>query len=212
MAWNDLLLTDTFVKNYMGIPILSSSPKNKLLTFKDVHNSDYGDIVEDTSNFSNKIIKIADLQSNSNRDRYLNKVWFYTSGYSSDDELCVDTIHNDINLNSTMDTYDQVSININYSDYDTNKNFVLDTDYTSGDCVPGLITGAGGHNQLGINPIISVTISSKILSGPERYYSTASIGNGSVWVNSGNLYIQTNSWLYIIQFGGCTLSDVVIEH
>lgn len=211
MAWNDLLLTDTFVKNYMGILIWSDSPKNKLLTFNDVYNSDYDQIVEDTSNSSNKIIKIADLQSNSNKESYLNQVQFYASGYSSTDALCVDTIYNDTNLNSTMDTYDQVSININYSNYDTNKNFVLDTDYTQGDCIPGLITGAGGHNQLGINPIISVTISPKILSGPERYYSTAGIGHDSVYVRSGNLYIQTNSWLYIIEFGGCTLDSVAIE-
>lgn len=74
MAFSDMLVTDTFVRNYMGLPILSTTGQNKLLTFYMVYNSDYDRIVTDTSNDSYKIIKVSDLCKNSTRYPYLNYV------------------------------------------------------------------------------------------------------------------------------------------
>lgn len=213
MAFSDMLVTDTFVRNYMGLPILSTTGQNKLLTFYMVYNSDYDGIVTDTSNDPYKIIKVSDLCKNSTRYPYLNYVRL-THGGDNDQNihfLEVRSIQDYYNLKSTMDTEDQVNININLSFNEYSVNFVLDSGYVVGDTIPGTVTGAGGTGS----PVLTVSVDIRYkngLQGINRDFATACIGDvGSVYQDgAGGIVILTNSWGYYLDFGECQLSDYVV--
>lgn len=213
MAYGDILVTDTFVRNYMGLPILFNTNQNKLLTFYMVYNSDYDGIVTNTSDDSYKIIKVSDLCKNSTREPYLNYVRLTYGGDDSQNThfLEVRSIADGYNLKSTMDTEDQVDISINLSFYENSINFILNSGYVVGDTIPGTVTGVGGTGA----PVLTVSVTIRyknVLQGVNRDFATACIGNvDSVYQNgAGGIVILTNSWEYHLDFGECQLSDYVV--
>lgn len=203
MAFSDQLVSSTFVTDYLGLPAVTNFGSDRLLTFNMVNATNYQEIISDNSNTSNKIIKMSDLRTDDGKYELLNRaIWTFGTSW-----LELRAIHDDYNSRDVMDTYQQVVITINVSMNGETYNYVLDTDYATWDTVNAQFTGAGGNS--GTIPSVAVTIRYKSgLSGNNRDWATATIGGvGSVYkLGAGDIYIQTNSWVYIIEFGECTFS------
>ena len=210
MAWSDQLVTTTMLQDKLGISFPSSLGTNRLLTFKMVYdlNLDY-DLVSDSYNQTNQIIKISDLDPSSpNNDDRLNIIEFKRgyNGSQGKEVLRVTGITYN-NSHTTLDTYSDIQITATFQyGSETHTFFIKNNNLSVGSEIYADRTSYIGNNTPYLSADVHIS-SQHITDTNAKNWSTALIWDTPIINTNIRFTINTNSWAYVFNVD-TTLSDV----
>ncbi len=211
MAWSDQLVTTTMLQDKLGISFPPSLGTNRLLTFKTVYDLNLSyDLVSDSSNQTNQIIKISDLDSsNPHNDERLNIIEFergYNASQGKEILRVIGITYN--NSHTTLDTYSDIQITATFQyNSETHTFFIRNTNLSVGSEIYVDSTSYVGNNTSYLSADIYIS-SQHTTDINAKNWSTALIWDSPI-INQNNteFTINTNSWAYVFNVD-VTLSKV----